>query len=236
MDNGIWITWYDLPEDGRDAYLAWAHATYLPQMLKRPGYLWGAHYASIQKGDVRMHTDDASVPSGTRYLMLFGAENADVFGKPVPSKLHAELPAESRKMLALRIGERVNIMTEAGRVAGVQAKNYPDGKVLAPCIQLGSYNCPWQHEEEMLDWYVNVRMAAMADTPGGGVRIRKLSSVSGWAKHSILYEFTSVEARHQYFRAHQDRPDMKPWLEWVAKWLTHAPGSSSLGERIWPPL
>ncbi len=236
MDRGIWVTWYDLPEDGRAEYMSWAHGTYIPEMLQRPGYLWAAHYASIQKGDVRVHTDDASVPAGTRFLLLFGAECADVFGKPVPGKLHAALPAGSRKMLAMRIGERTNIMAEAGRVLGPQAGNYRDGMALAPCIQLGAYNCPWQHEEEMLEWYAEGRMPAMATTPGGGVRIRKLTSVSGWAKHAILYEFLSVEARHQYFRAHQDRPDMKPWLEWVAKWLTHAPGSSSLGQRIWPPV
>lgn len=236
MDRGLWVTWYDLPEDGRAAHLSWTHHTYIPQMLKRPGYLWAAHYASIQKGDVRVHTEDASVPAGTQFLLLFGAECADVFGRPVPTKLHASLPAESRKMLALRIGARMNIMAEAGRVLGPQAANYSDGMALAPCIQLGSYNCPWQHEEEMLDWYVGVRMPAMAETPGGGIRIRKLASVSGWAKHAILYEFTSVEARHDYFRAHQDRPDMKPWLDWVEQCLTHAPGSSSLGQRIWPPV
>jgi len=236
LDRGIWITWYDLPEEGRDAHLRWAHDTYMPRLLERPGYLWAAHYASIQKGDVRVHTDDPSVPAGTRYLMLFGAECADVFGKPVPSKLHAALSAEDRGMLAMRIGERVNIMAEAGRVPGPQASRYRDGMALAPCIQLGSYNCPWQQEEQMLDWYVGTRMPAMTETPGGGVRIRKLASVAGWAKHSILYEFTSVAARHDYFRAHQDRPDMKPWLDWVAQCLTHAPGSSSLGQRIWPPV
>jgi len=236
LDNGIWVTWYDLPEDRRDAYLSWLHKDYIPGLLKRPGYLWAAHYSTIQKGDVRMHTDDSAVPTGTRYLLLFGASNADVFGKPVPSKLHATLPAASREMLALRIGERMNIMAEAGRVEGPQAASYPHGMQLGPCIQLGSYNCPWQHEEEMLTWYTESRMPAMATTPGGGIRVRKLSSVCGWAKHSILYEFTSVEARHAYFRAHQDLPDMKPWLEWVAKWLTHAPGSSSLGQRIWPAV
>jgi hypothetical protein len=234
MDRGIWVTWYDLPDAARDEHLAWTHQSYIPEVLKREGYVWAAHYRSIQKGDVRVHTDDSSVPTGTQYLLIFGAEYADVFGKPVPSKLHASLPAESRKMLAMRVGERMNIYAEAGRVLGPQAPIYKDGMALAPCIQLGSYNCPWDHEEEMLDWYVNVRMPAMAETEGGGIRIRKLASVSGWAKHAILYEFTSVEARHAYFKAHQDRPDMKPWLEWVARNLTHAPGSSSLGERIWP--
>ena len=169
-------------------------------------------------------------------MLLFGAENADVFGDPVPSALHQESPAESRKMLAMRIGERVNIMTEAGRVEGPEARDYEGGMALAPCIQLGSYNCPWQHEEEMLAWYAQVRMPAMATTPGGGIRIRKLASVVGWAKHGILYEFVSLEARNQYFIAHQDRPDMKPWLDWVGKWLIHAPGSSSLARRIWPAV
>jgi hypothetical protein len=236
MDRGLWVTWYDLPDDRREEHLAWVHQSYIPGMLKREGYLWAAHYRSIQKGDVRVHTDDHSVPTGTQYLLIFGAEYADVFGKPVPSKLHASLPAEGRNMLAQRVGERTNIYAEAGRVLGPQATVYKDGMALAPCIQLGSYNCPWDHEEEMLDWYVNTRMPAMAETEGGGIRIRKLASVAGWAKHAILYEFTSVEARHAYFKAHQNRPDMKPWLDWVAVNLTHAPGSSSLGERIWPVI
>ncbi len=236
MDSGIWATWYDLPDEGRDAYLKWAHRTYIPALLTRPGYLWAAHYATIQKGDVRAHTDDASVPAGTRYIMIFGAEYADVFGNPVPGKLHAAMSAADRRMLSMRIGERMNIMAEAGRVLGPQAGSYLEGMQLAPCIQLGSYNCPWQNEEEMLEWYVQVRMPAIAETEGGGIRIRKLSSVAGWAKHAILYEFTSVEARHAYFRAHQNRPDMKPWLEWVSRNLVHAPGSSSLGQRIWPPV
>jgi hypothetical protein len=230
------VTWYDLPDERRDEHLAWVHEAYIPQVMERGGCQWAAHYRSIRKGDVRVHTDDASVPAGTEYLLLFGAENADVFGNPIPSKLHDALPAESREMLAMRLGERINIYAEAGRVLGPQAATYPDGMALAPCIQLGSYNCPWDHEEEMLDWYVRVRMPALAETEGGGIRIRKLASVAGWAKHAILYEFTSVEARHAYFRAHQDRTDMKPWLEWVGQNLTHAPGSSSLGERIWPAM
>jgi hypothetical protein len=235
-DRGIWITWYDLPEDDRDRYLAWLHQRYIPLVLDRPGCLWASHYETIVKGDVRVHTDDPTVPQGTRYLLLFGAEYADVFGRPTPARFHATLPAEDREMLSLRIGERVNIMAEAGRVDGLALKDYSEGMVLAPCIQLGSYNCPWQNEEEMLAWYTEVRMPAIAEPPPVGIRIRKLSSVMGWAKHAILYEFTSVEGRHAYFKAHQSRPDMKPWLDWVGKNLTHAPGSSSLGRRIWPPV
>src|SRR5207247_11165673 len=46
-DRGLWATWYDLPEAGRSEHLAWVHETYIPALLKRPGYLWAAHYATI---------------------------------------------------------------------------------------------------------------------------------------------------------------------------------------------
>jgi len=209
--------------------------------LQQPGYLWAAHYAAVDRSarrtnarDTRNTTDDPSVPRGDRYLLLVGAENADAFGKPVPGKLHAALPAESRQMLAMRIGERMNIMAEAGRVEGPEVKNYKDGMMLAPCIQVGNYNCPWQDEAEMLAFYAEWRMPAMGRTPGC-VRIRKLASVSGWAKHGVLYEFTSLEARNQHFMAHEDgHPDMKAWGDRVTKKLVHAPGSSTLACRIWP--
>ena len=243
MDKGIWITWYDLSENGRDAYLSWVHETLIPELLKRPGYLWAAHYAAVDKSarrtnarDTRNTADDPAIPTGDRYLLLIGAENADAFGKPVPSKLHAQLPAESRKMLAMRIGERMNIMAEAGRVEGPEAKTYQDGMTLAPCIQVGNYNCAWQDEEEMLAFYCEWRMPAMGRTPGC-VRIRKLASVSGWAKHGVIYEFASLEARNQHFIGHEDgHPDMKAWGDKVTKKLVHAPGSSSLACRIWPTV
>ncbi|MGZ9013929.1 MAG: hypothetical protein ACXW2L_16905, partial [Burkholderiales bacterium] len=78
LDRGVWITWYDLPENGREDYFSWLHERYIPQVLGRCGCLWAAHYETIVKGDVRVHTDDASVPPGTRFLLLFGAEYADV--------------------------------------------------------------------------------------------------------------------------------------------------------------
>src|ERR1044072_8872792 len=143
LDRGIWITWYDLPEQNRSAYFDWLHQRYIPRVLERQGCLWAAHYEAIVKGDVRVHTDDPTVPGGTKYLLLFGAEYADVFGKPSPTRFHAQLSAEDRQMLAMRTGERVNIMAEAGRVNGLAFDSYKDGMALAPCIQLGSYNCRW---------------------------------------------------------------------------------------------
>ena len=139
-------------------------------------------------------------------------------------------------MLAMRSGERVNIAVEAARVEGPAAPDYQGGMALAPCIQLGSYNCDYQDEDELLAWYAQWRMAAMRTLPGC-IRTRMLASVSGWAKHAILYEFESVEIRNEYFPAHEaQRPDMKAWSSRVVKKLVHAPGSANLATRIWPPV
>ncbi|HKA46488.1 MAG TPA: hypothetical protein VKF40_31125 [Burkholderiales bacterium] len=243
MDTGVWVTWYDLAESGRDEYCAWLHGAFMPQLLARPGYRWAAHYATVDKGvrrtnarDTRNNTDDPTVPRGDRFLLLVGADNADVFGNPTPTALQAQQPAQGRKMLALRSGERMNIFVEAGRVEGPEAKDYREGMLLAPCIQVGAYNCPWQDEEEMLAFYSQWRMPAMGRTTGC-VRIRKLASVAGWAKHGILYEFISLEARNQHFIGHEDaHPDMKAWGDKVTKRLTHAPGSSTLATRLWPAI
>jgi len=71
VDRAFWITWYNLPEAGQLDYLVWLHRSYLPEMLKRPGYLWAAHYVSLDKSQVRRHStgprfgkEDPAVPTG----------------------------------------------------------------------------------------------------------------------------------------------------------------------------
>lgn len=242
MDRALWITWYDLPQAGREAYLAWAHETYLPGLLERKGFLYAAHYASVppeempgtrRKGSLR-HTPDRSVPTGDRYILIVAAEHSNVFGDPSPGALHAALPEAMRTMLGKRIGVRENIMVEAARVSGPEEKNHDAGMGLAPCIQIGSFNCAWEHEEEVLAWYTQWRMQAMQTLPGS-VRTRRLASVCGWAKHAILYEFTSLAARNQYFTHHEAaHPEMKAWSDRVVPNLVHAPGSANLATRTWP--
>ncbi len=240
MDRGLWITWYNLPEDGRDAYLSWAHQMYIPDMLKRKGILFAAHYASLGKTPSvhhkLTHTGDTSIPIGDRYIMMFGAESSEVLADPAPTAIHASLSAEDQKMLAMRIGVRSNIFAEAARVSGPEAANYKDGINLSPCIQIGSFNCAWEDEEEMAAWYAQWRMPAMTRTPGI-IRTRKLASVAGWAKHSILYEWTTLELRNHYFPIHEEKDAaMKAWSSKMVPKLIHAPGSSNVATRIWPPL
>ena len=237
MDRGIWATWYDLPEAGRDEYLAWLHGSYLPSMLQRPGYLWAAHVQNNVTPERRdtiykrvPHTGDPAVPAGNAYLLLFGAANPHVFVDPSPAEMLAGLPAAGRAMLARRSGERSCVFVEVARVDGPEARTRAPGITPGPCIQLGSFNSnALENETEMETWYSRSRLPLMAPM-AGCVGARKLVSIYGWAKHAILYEFTSLEMADKHF------VDTTQWTQAVIKNLVHAPHSPSLGERIWPPM
>ena len=237
IDKALWVTWYDLPESGRDEYLAWLHGTYLPGLLKRPGYLWAAHYATRGSGGSAQihHVDDPKVPGGFRYILLIGVRDALVFGNPVPSAIHASLPEQGRKMLAMRAGERVNLMTEAGRCEGRASRSYKDGLTGAPFIQIGSFNCPVEYEEEMHAGYVQQRLPAMCET-ASCIRTRKLNSVAGWAKHGILYEFASQEGFNRDYEAANAKSPLGTNGHSVVPMLVHAPGGPNSALRIWPPV
>jgi hypothetical protein len=236
IDRALWITWYDLPESGREDYLAWLHGTYLPNLLKRPGYLWAAHYATRGSGGSAQihHVDDPKVPGGFRYILLIGVRDALVLGNPVPSAIHAALPEQGRKMLAMRTGERVNLMSEAGRCEGGANKSYKDGLTGAPFIQIGSFNCPVEYEEEMHAGYVQQRLPAMCET-ASCIRTRKLNSVAGWAKHAILYEFVSAEGFNRDYEAANAKSPLGTNGHSVVPMLIHAPGGPNSALRIWPP-
>ena len=93
-EQGYWITWYDLPEDGRGSHLDWLHSSYIPERLKAPGVLHAAHYQSEEKvrhpgAEGRLnHTKNDEIPSGDRYILIFAGENAHAFSNPPPSELH----------------------------------------------------------------------------------------------------------------------------------------------------
>jgi hypothetical protein len=237
IDRGLWVTWYDLPDSGRDDYLGWLHGIYLPSLLKRPGYLWAAHYATRGSGGSAQihHTDDPKVPTGFHYILLIGVRDALVFGNPVPSAIHASLPEQGRKMLAMRSGERVNLMTEAGRCEGRASNAYKDGMRAAPYIQIGSFNCPVEYEEEMHAGYVQQRLPAMCET-ASCIRTRKLNSVAGWAKHGILYEFASLEGFDRDYEAANAKSPLGANGHSVVSMLIHAPGGPNSAQRIWPPV
>jgi hypothetical protein len=240
-DRGLWITWYDLPVDGREAYLSWLHGTYLPDLLKRPGYLWAAHYAALdlEGGAANAtryhHVDDPKVGAGFHYMLLIAATDANVFGDPVPSLLNAALPEQGKKMLAMRMGERVNLFTETGRRDGTAVGAYKEGMTGTPCIQVGSFNCELEYEEEMHAGYVLERMPKVCATPSC-VRVRKLNSVAGWAKHGIVYEFASQEGFDRDYAPAVANSPLGLNGHSVVPNLTHAPNGPNSAIRIWPPV
>jgi hypothetical protein len=74
------------------------------------------------------------------------------------------LPEAGRKMVAMRLGERVNILTETGRCEGGQP--HVRRRIgAAPCIQIGSFNCPVEYEEEMHAGYVRPRACRRTARP-----------------------------------------------------------------------
>lgn len=243
MDRALWISWYDLADGDRDEYVQWLQARYIPQRLAQPGLLWAAHFKTEvnprmsgvplgEKGRLH-HTDDKAVPTGNAYILIFGAETPHAFAHPTPGKLHADLPQEDRKMLAMRRSERTNIMIDEDRVDGPEARQRKRGEALSPCIQLGSFNAGSNDEEEILAWYAQWRLPSLSKLPGS-VGMRKLVSVAGWAKHGVLYEFTSLAARNEHFPDHeQANPEMEAWTDRFVRKLLHAPGSPNLAQRIY---
>jgi hypothetical protein len=242
QDRAYWISWFDLPEAKRYEFFTWAYESYVPKVLERGGLLWGALYASEAKGSftplggggrIRPRRNPRGVPVGDRYIMMFGAVDAHAVANPAPLEFHATLGKADKKMLALRSGERRNIMLEEARIEGPDiADNLPE-MAPAPAIQLGSFNAgAWTDEEEMAAWYALWRLPSLKDVPGC-VRVRKLVSVAGWAKHACLYEFASLEAREAHF-VHYEKPN-KPMVKWstaVVRNTMHAPGSANVASRI----
>ena len=107
----------------------------------------------------------------------------------------------------------------------------------APCIQVGSFDCPMEFEEEMHAGYVLERLPKMCDTPSC-VRTRKLNSVAGWAKHGILYEF-ALHRRfdRDYAPAVANSPlGLNPDIPWPVSLVLHAPNGPNSALRIWPPV
>ncbi len=241
MDRALWITWYDLPEDGRDGYLAWLHGSYMPKLMERRGLQWAAHYATEETpirtakndGHGRRYPPAGSVPGGYHYVLIAGAEHPHAFVDPAPKAFHAQLSAGERSMLAIRTGEASNIMVEQARIEGPDAGRREASAALSPCIQLGSFVFDGD-EDELLAWYANWRLPSMTTLPGC-VGVRKLVSVSGWAKHAILHEFVSVEARNANFVNFEEKhhPDQAARSAKVTGQVVHYPGSPNVARRIW---
>lgn len=243
MDNGIWATWYDLADDTRERALAWTHETYCPWLRAQPGYVWVAHYRYTGGGPqmerVKQtavgHTQDA-IGAGHQYVLLVGGLSPHTFFKPSINEL--TLPAGFDAMLALRLGVRTAVFVVEERVNGPAPREAGPGTGPGPAIQMGSFRMRTPEEEfDLGRWYAQYRLPYMAQMQGS-IATRKLAGVAGWAKHSVLYEFTSLEARLRHFEEPHEALalDRTRWESQVIAGTVHAPGSPFIGERLWPPV
>jgi len=244
MDQGVRIVWYDLPEDEKDDYLNWLHDAYLPSVMARPGILWAANYKIIKTDEtiqklskfVGRSDDFDEVPQGSDYAMLIGAGSPHVFFKPYIEDVDAE-DAKTNEMFAKRIGTRIVVATEQARVDGPEIHHRAPATTPGPFIQLGHFRVRSVEEEFDLNaWYAEYRLPTIAAMPGA-IAARKLVTVAGWAKHVVLYEFVDAEAHHTNFMNHEILAFTDgEWTNRVVKYTAHAPGSPSIGERLWPEV
>ena len=243
MDQGIKATWYDLPSAQVDEYLRWLHGVYLPAIVQLPGRLWAAHYKVIG-GGARMYGDASDpfargegpeVGSGKDYLLLIGAGSPHAFFKPIRAETEIEEDAQTRKMKSLWMGARPGVFAEEARINGPEYDQKVPSGTPGPAIQMGSFRTKSVADEfDLAAWYAQYRLPAMARMPGC-IATRKLLSVAGWAKHAVMYEFTSLAARREHFHQHESLGlDKAVWTNKIINYTVHAPGSPGIAERIWP--
>jgi hypothetical protein len=244
MDHGIWAIWYELTEDSKSEYLDWFHHVHIPEKLSRPGYLWAAHYELGHGGarfrkvvDRLTHVREPGLGRGGGYLALFGAPTAHRFLNPSPGQLAERQSAETRRMIGLRQEVYSCIFAEETRIDGPEIAERGPGITPGPIVQMGNFNVTSHElEADVGAWYAQYRLPFMATMPGC-IGARKLLATAGWGKHSILYEYVSLEQREQQFIPHEEEVhDPKSWTGRVIPHLQHAPCSPAVGKRIWPAL
>ncbi len=245
MDNGIWSTWYDLAEGARAEHHQWLHCTYLPALVQHPGIAWAAHYQHVGGGEAMQALGERlprgpreEMGTGTQFVILVGAASPHVFFRSGSPIYEANQDSETRRRLAERDGARPCVFVEEERATGPEYGQCDPGGTTGPAIQTGSFRVATPEDEiDLGGWYAQYRLPHMAQMPGA-MRTRKLSCIAGWATHSVLYEFTSLEARMKNFEVPHEALALEEgeWTSRVVKYTIHAPGSPTVGQRLWPPV
>ena len=244
MDSGIWAIWYELPAECTSEYLDWFHRVHIPEKLARPGYLWAAHYELGHGGtrfqkvvDGLVHARTSGLGRGAGYLALFGGLTAHTFLDPSPGQLRERQTPETQRMIGSRREVYACIFAEETRVDGPEIAQRGPGITPGPVIQMGNFNVDSHTiEDDVGAWYAQHRLPFMASMPGC-IGARKLLATAGWGKHSILYEYVSLEARQERFVPHEELTHAEgSWTSRVLPRLVHAPCSPAVGRRIWPPV
>jgi hypothetical protein len=156
---------------------------------------------------------------------------------PSPSQLKDRQDERTRRMTRLRRETYMCIFAEEARVDGPDVKRRGPGITPGPFVQMGNFNAnDYRIEDEIGAWYAQHRLPFMAAMPGC-IGARKLLATAGWGKHSVLYEYVSLEAREERFVPHEEKVhDGESWTARILPQLVHAPCSPAVGRRIWPRI
>jgi hypothetical protein len=237
MSEAIWAAWYDLAEGEQESFTAWSHQAWLPWLRQQPGVAWVAQYRNVGHGpalatyhDIAGHAPDNEMGTGGQFVVLAGAASSHTFYQPLLTT--RPLPPGFDAMLGQRRGLREAVLVEEARVNGPSLLAREPGGAPAPAIQFGSYRI--RNVEEEIDiecWYAQQRFPLMARMPGS-VLTRKFVTSFGWAKHAVLYEFESLDARtRQFEEPHESKVvDVKEWTGRIVRTTLHTPGPSSASE------
>jgi hypothetical protein len=236
MDRALWISRYDLPAADTTRYLDWAHGTYIPRLLTRPGILWAAHLFCEGKSvptPGRQLAPEGAVAPGYHYSLVVAADDAHAFARPASGDADSTWSETDRAMLALRIGASRSVAVEQARLDGPLAGTRKLDEALSPCVLLGSLNYAGD-DEDMLTWFATIRFPVMKSLPGF-IGMRKLVAVSGWAKHCMVYEFESVAAMlENYPQVLQNQSaESDAWNRRIMANSVHGPGSPNVSRRMW---
>ena len=243
MDNAIWAIWYDIEKDQEHEYLEWMHKTYLPKIQSEAGCLWVAHYrAGANEGEgmksIRDNLPRSSdrIGQGSQYIQLVGS--ASIATLTGHNKFISDPNIIDQAELKKREGKRECIFQVVSRVDGPETKEKIPSTTPGPVIQMGSFRTKTIDDEfDVCSWYTQHRLPAIARLQGC-ITARTMLSAAGWAKFSVLYEFTSLEARQKNFEEKHEALGLTDdkWTHRIHNYTVHAPGSPSVAERIWPPV
>ena len=188
MTRAIWGIIYDLPESGRDEYLAWFHDVHMPEKLARPGYAWAAHYevVSPQARHITSLAGNHDGKSSHGYIALFGGDDTQVFLNPSPAQIKPNQTPLTREMMGRRIAQRSFIAAVEWCMGGRHSAKL----AASPVIHLTCCDAP-QRDESFGAWCVQQLAPVLSRDPALSM-LGKMLTATGPIKHVILAGFESV--------------------------------------------
>ena len=234
--------WFDINNNDKDKLCSWLHGVFFPDFQSQNGVNWVAHYDIVPHPETRYikgapakkEVKDLSVPPGQENLVLTSVNTPSIFFGH-NNALEA-MEKEQRLYLSMRTNYRSAVFIEEEIINGPELHKQPLGTGGAPAMQFGSYNVDGIRDDiELAKRYRGERFPRLPVTRGM-IRGRKFLSISGWAKHGVLWEFAEMDEEEYSFEHRFIEADRgENWHgRHVLEYVTHAPGSPHAGRRIWP--